>query len=217
MRLYTEDCNLERSAFPGDSSWRTEDAGTLRAAGLAVKTVTVAPPGTHSLEACETYERQWREIAPELVSLLKGAHGVAVIWARGPMESHGLPNLMPYIVGTNPWGDRYHVEAVTFTERHAFTDSWVSFEFCRESYERLMQDDWVDFETVRQYALFFDESAFAETLPQWFGNLGSQWVREHDAIALAHHRHFEGCDSIAGREEMLWALKRIALHFEIAG
>ena len=217
MRLYMDDCDLKRGAFPEVSSWRTEDARTLQAAALAAKTVTVAPAGKHSLEACETYERQWREIVPELVAVLKGAQRVAVIWARGPMQSNGLPHLMPYIVGTNPWGDRYHVQAVTFTERHAFTDSWVSFEFCRESYERLMQDDWVDFETVRQYALFFDERAFADTLPQWFGDLGLQWVRQHDAIALAHHRHFEGCDIIAGQEGMSRVLKRIASHFEIAG
>ena len=213
--LYVDDCELRNSAFPQAASWQEEYARTLYKSSLLTKTVTVAPRGKHSAEACETYERQWREVAPELLRLLKGEEQVAFVWAKGPMESGGLPDLMPYIVGTNPWGDRYHVQAVTFTDRNAYTESWVSFEFCRESYERLMHDEWVDLEFVRQCVLFFDETAVEDTVSRWFGDLGLAWVCEHEALALAYHRHFEGCDVVGARARIEEAMEMVAGRFEI--
>lgn len=209
MRLYIREVDYGETTFPQEDPWGLCVLSEALRGEVVVQNISSAPAGKHSLDECAIYEERWREQSPEVISLLRGKARVCLVWAMGPMDWNGLVHIFPYMIGCENDVPRYHVESVTFLDDTGYRSSWVAFEFYKRSFTAMIRDDALDLEIVRLFALIIPEGFVQELITRSFHSVGLGWIVEHDAIALAPHRHFEGYYALGRRDRLGKALEQL--------
>jgi len=174
--------------------------------------LSAAPPGKHDLSKCEGYEAAWRRAVPDVLDALKGGESL-VLWLTGPMESDGLPLAILYVVESH----RFHIDAMTCLNRAGYITGCVAFEFQRDSFAVMVNDDELDFEFINIAGITVTEDTFAETIVRPFDKIGAPWVVQHGGIAFVHTRHFEGINIFGLPSSVRSALARVATLFDVDG
>jgi hypothetical protein len=113
------------------------------------------------------------------------------------------------MVRTDDASNRYHIETLTSLDLAGYYSCWISFEFCKGSFAGLMKDEHIDLEFTTSCALVVEDELVESIITQRFNEIGITWVLEHDAVAVAPFRHFEGCCVLGMRSTVDEAIERV--------
>lgn len=167
-------------------------------------------------------EQVFRRILPDLLAAIEsiGAPDEALfLWAEGPMEQNCLPEVIPYVIGEGGHGrnryHRYHIAEVTATSKDGYWTSWVSFEFCKESFKKLMSRLDIDFEyTVLSGLLLPQEHVLEAIVQEPRRCVSPRCTLSWSALAVGLYRHFEGCYLVGPKAKVESALTAIRCQIE---
>jgi len=206
MFLHLYDIELEHTTFPQTTGWVESNLSEAERQQFRVINITACPPGKHEVSACPGYERQWKEAVLDVLKSIRPPGAAALMWAHGPMEEDGLPQVFPYLVDDTRNANRYHINGITFLDRSGYRHSWLSFEFSRGAFKRMLQNDALDLEYTRLYILFLGDDHVADVIRKPFPGISLSWIIQNNAVAVCFHRHFEGC-YVLGRRDVVEGIR----------
>ncbi len=211
MNLHIENTRLSDTPLSKLSAWTESAVPLVHGAQVGSWRISTAPPGKHDLEKCTVFEKSWRESAPDVIAALKGAKGMCLVWARGPVESDGLLQVMKYVDKWIDNGTSYYWPGVSSIDgRPGYSDSWLAFEYDEHTYRDMNNDASLDFESVRFSLLVFTDRALTDIITREFEDLGLPWVLDSRALAVVHQRHYEGCYVVGDYSIGAAAVARVA-------
>jgi hypothetical protein len=209
MPLYIMEKDVSRTRFRDEKGWDPPRCASMPEVQPVFYSIQT-PPGKHGVDMCPLYEGQWRECATRVICALRDESKAYFVWAEGPMEAGGLPDLLPYMVDVSgEHTDRYHIESTTHTEKGSYQRTWVSFEFCEASFQAMAADANLGLEYNCLSLLVFPEQYLDNVIIKPFWSIGADWVLQHDALAIVMHRHFEGGCVFGRRETVEAAVARV--------
>ncbi len=174
--------------------------GTPGGDGSEVLKVSTCPPGKHSLDECDEYERQWRAVAAEVIHPFVERHDRAIIQAEGPFESDGLLPLLRHVDEWNDLGLAYFVAPVDYPGGRGYTTGHAAVAYEPTAFASIVADTEIDLELVRL-------TLIAGPLPTGADLLRTPWYHawpaliESGATIVGFPRHFEGCE-VLGAEKV---------------
>jgi hypothetical protein len=194
MILYIDEVDLSNTPFTELWGWTGSHLCIDRDTRIGSQRISTAPLRKHDLKECRLFEERWRGCAPLLMSALNEPGKSCVVWARGPVESDGLLEIMKYIDRWISNGMRYHFPGITSLDgRPGYYDSWIAFEFDLQTFTEINNDAAISFEQVPLSLLFLKNGSLEELIKCPFEAIAMRWVIERNAIAVVHERHYEGC------------------------
>ena len=196
MPIYVCDIDVARTKAKSIGRWRIDNLEEVIRKRLAIKSLSMPPPvKPNDIRLADEYEQAWRKHAPEVLSSLLDPNDkstVLFLWAEGPVDPRELLEVFPYI--KDYAGDqRYHIESITVLATHFEHHSWACFEFSKQSFVSIMQNQRQDLEYTHLYALACHNDLVPDIIAKepW-DRANPEWAVLHDAIAVSFHAHFEG-------------------------
>ncbi len=209
MQFYTSTVSYAQTTFPKNKAWDPDVLPASLQTDVCFASIAVVPEGKHDVTACAGFEAQWRRVVPGVLSSLEAPELACFVWAVGPLLDDGLIRVFPHIVSIGNDIARYSIEGVDFLEESGYRYGRVVFEYRRDAYEELMADDGIDLEYTKLYVMFFPEACVAEAISKSFDEIGIRWIVEHNCLALAPFRHFEGYYLVGRTRTVDAALRRV--------
>jgi hypothetical protein len=199
--LHISKLEYPESPFPKYGPLWDETALPTSRVPQAIELAT-PPSGKHDLTLCESFEREWRNLFPPVLSLLCGERMNCLIWAYGPLEQGGLLRTLCHVLDDDV---SYHLDSVTHIGA-GYSTSWCSFEYREALMRSLMSDQMADLEYTTLAGIIMRKELTPSLLTRPFHSIGIRWVLDNHAIAFTTYSHFE-CMYIANYPDSLADVK----------
>jgi len=211
MPLYIGRVLLSEVRMPYGQDWDPARLPVSATSQVLAYEISSAPEGKHDLGLCAEYESVWRRNAPIIVDLLKGDDRSAFVWASGPLVSDGVLVVLRYVDEWNDSGARYHVEGLTSWDGiPGYCTGSVTFEFRKDTFERMMADESLDTEEVYLPMLLVPHKLTSHLRGRPLEAFGLRWLLDNDALALLPMVHFEGYVVLGSADTVTHAVRQIS-------
>lgn len=210
MPLYIRHVNLSGSWMPAGRDWEPTRLPVGAASQIRAYKITSAPEGKHDLALCAEFESIWRRNAATIVDLLRGDERSAFVWASGPFLSDDLLVVLRYVDEWTKSGARYQVDNLTSWDgQPGYRTGRVTFEFRKDTFERMMADESLDAEEIYLPVLLVPDRLISGLPGRPLEAFGLQWLLENEALALLPMGHFEGYVVLGSANAVMDAVRRI--------